>query len=1539
MYVRAESLKTFYVQTRYSTSNAGDQIGFFQDRLDGSISDDPCLLVVHSPYPELSRKEQRKTGHEHEVPSTHWGRGVGKTALLEAYADVGRGDKRVTVLPFLNVRDELDYTARNSFFEQCVVKSVLEEYGGWKYSLRYYQLRSLIERFSMFAHSSMLLLAAVVMSLLVPIGLKLIELVSKGPSQDGLAPMIQILTQYSDLLWLVCPVVLALWVFYFWADIRSDDAKKSRWTGSAPKSLHDLAVTASLNESVSSPEQVLQLVPQGKSLLLIIDDVDCIDTRSFNLLVDLFETAEKSENRHHMCLVLGYNPRNPELRRPGEGALPGKDALVAKLAKSEVDRNRNWWLVPVKALDLADLKGILWDFYQTSEAYPDDYSSVIEDLIDTIGEKYPADISEDTGLLLGFFIELDDRHAKMEHSPDEMSEASLLDEFDAYIHHDETEVRQTIDAIKRLDPSEGSLEFLKLMLAFQTHPVDATLMEELLKSAGFHEVKLYKQVLSSAHVGLVDTFPRQRRRYYRFRKAYLKQRLAMRWEDWTPSTEAKYCTNVFEALCDDRSLNNEQRWDPEQALKSATSEKSISEKAIEILTSQGLYYYQYYGHSDAGYALRFLGLEEGGALNKWLSLCEDVQGEDLWGFLYWNSTTRLNPYRHLKTSKLPSSTQLFSVPNLILNAATAYWITGRTSEAHHIIFQWKTIRSRLSSSHESKTVMSSFWSDSAQIDLLFAKTLLHRGRAGDWDTVEQLCLPYATEEPQARFYLANIRHYRRCATGYHLPPLRFSPDSETLEELLRIGVGNSSADVNRNLVRLRSLSTVCSAMWDRVPQQEFDVFDSIYNEPVDDDSWRLPTLGRHREGLGGATTLLTELIARPRARPQDLPPGGRAAEAELLFWEAIFLCHAGFQLALDIRLAVKEMRSSLEHGGQDRRLRAYLSLIKLIRDFVRCGLLNRDSEEQLEDKCTRIQKWVETPPENLPSDVVYSQIRTRIDTLYGDILQEGFNQAAELFAHASTIYQRLGHKQGQAEISFQRLTLTLAGAKFDSTLWQELLEDRGWARDEVGINLDSIRYYIVLAHASADQYMDLSVHAFQRAKALCSILGADLPEAVAGELAYSLGSLLANLGEGFRKGSETQALELMHEARRRYRSCLNGEDYVSKEDAQQRMLSIRWHLAELMRRKISTLPANSKDREDLIREAIKNCNQNIRETENRPGLRSDEMAARMIKGDLRGLQANWADAIHEYDLALEYFERQKDRFWVLQTSVHMFRAFRSKDVSSESPTDELHQRFTRVVRATEDFQQSLRRREYSPGFTNQSVFLEGCLLLGREADSPEFRRKWLLEAFDVYKHLGYFGRAILLDGPIRETAPTKEEMDRWQERLREASEQIDSRREKGDSDYWERVFAILQRYVPVQTPITDQSTVTPHQSRKLGYLRMGSALIEGKRFREAIEPLQQGISLIQPEEPEEVDFDLITKLRKAYRETRNHDKVPEIDRMHHRLKDVAHSRRYLRLANAYREKGWDEQWALLLATDVQNQDSRYYREAERLLNSPLARSA
>jgi len=1519
------SLKDFSVQQRFGIGSVrsryrDDRIAFLERTLKASVSGRPYLIIVHNPYPEPAQRETIRRGEE--IPYALSGRGVGKTALLEAFVDVAKTVDGCEVLAFLDNREKL--TDGDNFFEDFFVAEVLKQRLSWKDTSFFYNLASTFRRLGLVVRTSALMLGAFLTWLLSVLGLEIIKYFYDPKVQSGVNKLIQTLSQHRGWVWIAGPMLLIGWWLYFSGERDANQELNAAYLALGPISLMESHRKSQRERLLASPENLLSYLGRRKCCVLVVDDVDYLDSRSFDSILDLFQAVQDSNRKYRACIVLSFNPRNPLLWFP-------ERARIRELLSEEAIRGPESWLpICITPLDLEQLIEILCNYFRDSTP---------EKLIEVIGREDPEALQR-TGQLLGFFVWLETVLTKEQRSLEEVQEEELLNEFQRYIYRDEREVEQIIHAIRAQDNTGGALEFLKFMLAFQKYPVRVEFLERLLAEEGYNDPGLYERMLQSAPVRLVCK-GKNGYWHYEFREAYLKYRFLTGWGEWKDQS-AYYFTRVFDLLCSYKI------WEAEQALKSEPSKA-----AIEILYSQALYFYQYFGHSDAGYALRFLGLEKGGAAGKWLSLCEARvhEGKDLWDQVYWRPSTFLNPYRHYRTSRSPWRLPVgrdgwFFAPDLLINTATAYWLIGHTQTALDLLTnKWQWVKSHLSSNYPNHwsdkriTNFSNYFKEAdAEIDLLVARIRHHLGIGESWAMAIERCRPYIRGElpadqqqlALARFIAGNIRHYRHFAIGKLLSPLRFEPDGKTLEELLNVGVDKTADD----LVRLRALYTVSSSIWDSCLKAPMDAREVIRSgipfENVDREQ-----LDRLRQIIGEAIALLKEVRSRPKARPQDVPPGGRVAEAEFFFWEAVFLYQTCLLLASDIGCTVTQYRPTLDGGRWHTRLQVYDSLARLCIECVNYGLFSSEKQTSMLDRIFKFRDWIEDLLGESASDVKFGEVKRRLDDLYVEVLNDVARQATAYFLAADAIYRRLSHQQGHAEVLFQRgLMQFLTGSELDRTPWYELLMNSDQVTGELGFHLDRLYSHLTVAQAAEASNLFASISGYQNSMPWCLDIGPGLPRVIIGEVSYRLGHQFLVVEQV--RGAQENALVMMEEAHRRYEPHVDGAAFITQEDAFERMVDIRWSIAELTRRKAARLTLDDESRVGLLNRVEENCNWIINRTKEKAQFRSKEMSARAIKADSARLREDPKTAVQELGVAVEYYEREKDEFWLLQTLVMMCETIRSSKEARESLKDsEIVDYLNRLVRAAIPYVERFEKDHDSLRVVEKSIFFCACTLLGEvhyQHDRTDIAVRWLFTAFDLLTSLGIFGNAILLDDIIRRfLAVHKDEEDQkaYEERLVQASQQINPKSEDAD---WQRVGAILRGYFPVRI------TATAHLQEKRDCLRMSTAMIELENVKEAIGALERGIELIERDNPEDVDFELLVKLREAYRIAGNHEKVADVNRQRQELKDIAQSRDFLQLAEKYLEKDLDAQWALEVATDVSFRDSQWYRRAKRLLDELCART-
>lgn len=1512
------SLKEFSVHYRFGIRSAqrpwrDDKIAFLERTLKASISGKPYLVIVHSPYPEPTYWEAFQRGKE--IPYALSGRGVGKTALLEAFVEIAKSDERCEVLDFIDNRERL--TEGVNFFEDFLIKEILNRRRGWKDTPLYWGVISMLCRFRLFLGTSLSALSSFVIWLTTILGLRIGQYFYNPNVRTGINNVIRVLSPYQG--WL-CVIGLVLFVLCCLVELEVNEELRTRYRALDSASLMENHKKRLRERLSSKPENLLSYISPHKCLVLVIDDIDYLDSRSFDSILDLFEAVRSLDHKYRMCVVLSFNPRNLALR------LPERARIRELLADESVKATESWLPICITPLDLEQLIEILCEYFE---------SLIPERFINIIGKEYPEALQR-TGQLLGFFVRLETILAKQQRSLEEIQEEELLNEFAQYIYRDEREVERIISAIKAQDNTGGALELLKFVLAFLRHPARVEFVEKLLAEEGYTDLKLYEKILENAPIRLIHKV-KEERWFYKFRERYSRYLLFTGWGEWKDQA-IYYITKVFDLLCDEKKWE----WGPEQALKSEPSKA-----AIEILYSQGLYFYQYYGHSDAGYALRFLGLDGGGALAKWLSLCEAYvrEGEDLWDVIYWKATTFLNPYRNYRTSKSPPA--WFFAPDLLITAATAYWLTGDTKATLNLLIdRWQWVKSHLSSNYPDEwpdqwvaECRKNFKRANAEIDLLLARILHHLGKGDSWTKAIERCRPYIRGElfadqqqlAQARFIAANIKHYRHFATGKLLPPLRFRPDSKVLEELLNVG-RDKIADA---LVRLRALYSVSSSIWDECLKAPIATREAIKGIPFENIDHTQLDLFRQIVTEGIALVKDTkEDWSRLKERPQDIPPGGRAAEAELFFWEAVFLYQRCLLLAADIGCTVTQYRPTLDGGKWFAKLQAYDALAQLCAECVNCGLFSREDQATLLDRISKFRDWIRDllkKERSAPPPITFKIIKQRLENLYTEVLDKASSQSNDAFLAADAIYRRLDHKQGYAEVLFQRgLMQFLTNSQPDRMPWKELLRKSNQVTDELGFHLDRLRSYLTIAKAAEASDVFLSIDGYRNSMPWCSDEGPGLPKVIIGELSYSLGHLFLIVEQV--RGAQEAALGLMEKARRRYEPYLDGASFITREDAFKRMVDIRWNIAELTKRKAAMLAPDDESRIGLLNRAEENCNWIVNRTKGKSQFKSWEMQARVIKADLAHLKGDFKTAVQELTTLIEYYEREKDEFWLLQTLTSMCWSFKEAYESlSESEVFNYFNYLNKLVGVAMPYAKRFERDQRSLSVPEKVVFFQACHLLGRVGRRPDFAVKWLFKAFDILTSLGLFGNAILLDDdihPVLMVHKGNQVQKAYEERLIRASLRIDPKSEAAD---WQRVGAILRRYF-IQIP------VTAHLQEKQDCLRAYEAMVRLGNMPGAISALEKGRDLIDQDNPGDVDLKLLERLHDAYRKAHDHEKVADVDRQRQKLKDIAQSRDFLLLAEKYLEEDWDAQWALEFATDVSFKDSQYYRRARRLLEKLRATS-
>lgn len=371
------TFRDFYVEKRFRAD-----ITNLEKALKDSASGRTRLVVVHSL----------------ETTPAHWGRGVGITPLLEAFVKRAPKVAKCQLLDFMDIRSNRTDSHRK-FFEKVLVEKVLDKQESRKEAFRHY-CRSALARLEMFLQSSIRWTVALIVSIFIPIFIPIVVAVLRTNDLVIGPNLVQVWDQYHGWLWVVSSVVLvlvlvlALSLLSFRETIRDDTTgKRTQWDKSAPEALKNDVRETRRDQLLRSPEglpkNILRslsrrrlLFPKKRKqcLLLVVDDVDCIDGNSVNLILELFETARVLEREHRVCVVLGYNPAaNPDDLRSSEESQVHASLFQAPTT-IDIHGEESRVFVSLPRLELDVLTELLCEYFDSSDPVR---------LIDLIKEQHP----------------------------------------------------------------------------------------------------------------------------------------------------------------------------------------------------------------------------------------------------------------------------------------------------------------------------------------------------------------------------------------------------------------------------------------------------------------------------------------------------------------------------------------------------------------------------------------------------------------------------------------------------------------------------------------------------------------------------------------------------------------------------------------------------------------------------------------------------------------------------------------------------------------------------------------------------------------------------------------------------------------------------------------------------------------------------------------------------------------------------------------------------------------------------------------------
>jgi len=1511
------------------------------------------IVVIHTPFPESEATEQDSSTEEEQKSSL--GQGSGKSDLLYLIQERVKERQDCSVIGFIGNHDKLvngvDFY-KDIFLDELAKSDRRLMHPAW-HSLHVLGRTglSLYGRISLILTVAAPIFGGVIAYTLSLLGFRALEFIVDPKNQPLLANIFALYQQYQGILFAFALVGLLVGITYAVGMIIRDNALAQKWE-SIGYSYSEAQQVSDLKEKLSvEQEQILKrFCKQGRTLVLLIDDVDLMDALSFERLLNLYDQASESQ-RWSVLFVLTFNPRNPTLYQFE------KSRIRQALDPINI-RDKQWTSIQLELPTPERMRTWLWGYYRHPRAV---------ELMDILERNYPEACSN-AGLVLSFFRGYFDKQLSAKDRIAEIDRERICQEFEKYLHRDRRIAQDIITAISESEHAEGCLEMLKYLLAFKRPRVRCEHLRSIMSRTRYKDVETYENVLLSEKINLLKKMYIDGNSTLVFRSPYLRSILETGWEQWRDNA-ARYYDEVFLGLHRFPRFKD----DPVLALEAAPSKL-----AIDVLYWTGEYYYRYYGSSDAGYALRFYALEHGGALGKWWELCKDAmenQG-DLWGLVHWKVEARINPY-HLWSGQSPPAFTF--APDMILTAGHLYWMVGQWKTAETIWTDyWPQVRDRLSPAPTEELAKRLRTAD-AEIQASLAEMFYEVGEKGYWDRASALCISLLEQMPRestvsqrARVVLALLRHYRSTGIGNELPPYRFLYPNVKLDNLEsvyksipRLGIPKprSGEKIGSGIDRLRVLHALAESLWQMLMPYQYPLPREIDLNKVGSVALDPDLLERFAQILKEEQDSLKEIHEYRRSQRKSTLPDGRAKEGDLLLYEGYFLLARARHFCIVALLEFakyKNILASSKPSEVQQRFDTYYAIANLLNDFCVHNLLEAKPSTQFMDLFSKLEQ-IEMRFASLQASAKREEER-KARNILSQLYTVGWNsilgQAREKFRFAETIYQRLSHQQGIAAATFG---MALAEREFsaqtlfgDRPAWVDTFERFfRWNSEEMGYHLDNLRAHIAIAQWAWSHDLYRAVKEFQCAEAWAISERLGLPKAIAGEIFFQIGSLIGNMESA--PFSDDYVLSAFDQAAKYLDALGDSLPYINDREIADRRITIHWWLAELSRRKAES----EKDpalREKHLKRVISECNYVINRSRGDAERATSENLARLVRGRALASRGEVYEGFLEIEKALEHFVG-KDLFHTLQTldkssrvddivpmlekSKEPFHALQaltallnlaiqgSKDPNWSKCVDRCSRRYFPALKQLAG--EYLSRQEML-GTVERLALYRACRLLGSllaNAKMYDQALVWLNATFSLLESLQLFGEAILLDHiirPVYEALGDVNGLEEHRRRVIEAGQRLDPTREEIP---FSLIGPILRRYAHL-TFAESQHIQTKRECLERAQHALRS---EEPEIDPAIELLERARTLMDSGDPEDIDLDILQQLRDAYYQKGDTAKAIEIEENLRMLRSVIQSRDFLALARYYKSIGGNYEWALEIAAKAS--PSNQYSEQAKAEQGPI----
>lgn len=1495
------------------------------------------IVLLHSTFPQEHLGPIMESGSvSQENPGI--GDGCGKSDLIRLIEHEYGKNREFTVTSFVNNRDNA--VEGVNFYEDIFLPEVIKRKRIiLPHHKRYISafsifLNNLFKRLLLLIHVATRSFVAILVYVLTFLGFKSVEFFA-NPIGQTLLDRVSRFVDANQNLFLFCGAVLLIWwIFDAFGKIRSDEKLLVSWNSMGiPESANNW-LRSQTEILTGSPERILRFFSKRHVWLLLVDDIDVMDANSFTLLMNLFERAQGS-SKYALCLVLTCNPRNPMFSRPERRPIWRKiEAWYHGDAEGEI--------IELHMPKYEELLTWLLQYTQTLET---------RRILSVLRRRYPS-LSKDTGLLLSFFVKLDQKTSLRE-LDSSFDETRIAEEFESFLNRDKRVAQDIVGIIERKENGQEILEVLKYVLAFKRQTVRVDHLQKILQRNKLSISRLCEKVLLGDDIDLLKKVHLNGLVCYQFRYPYLRTVLDTDWKEWRRDASSYY-TRVFEGL----NQVTRSKDDPELAF-----DAEPSKLAIDVLFRAAEYHHRYYGATDAAYALRFCGLDRGGALGKWRQLTSSAleNGEDLQGLISWSSQARYNPLRYWSGEVYPIETY---APELVLTAGRLYWMSGDFKTAEYVLaILWPEIKENLAATSERLT------RTDLEIRATLAEMYYAVGEPGYWDNGRDICMFLRDEAQNDGNYtpillLSLMRHYREVGVGNEHLPLRFLSPQYKFDSLEK-----TCADIPSNTFeRLPALYVLADAIWQALVKFPHQIPATIQLEEITHLEVDHALLDKFTDIIKQLSQSIHDLRQHRTTQRKQAILRGRVGEGDLLRWESmlLFLRFRHFSLVSRIELGrYADVLNSTEPSKFPQRRRIY---VETARSLQRC-LCACERFGPLPDRFYSIIDRLETLMGEGTGERVGDESTSRryIEKLYYIGCDFIKCQAQQRFRMAEAIYQQLGCTQGIAATKFMQAVLSFS--TWQPSITDEMPEDNysmlhpieyadapktpewvetferyfRYSHGELGYTLDEMRGHLLLADWASSHDLYAAVLNYQFADKWTQPEGLGLPTIYDAETNLQIGRCVGNMENA--PFSDSYTFEVFDKAASSLDKLEETPSYIEYPLLNQQRLDIHWWLAELSSRQAER-ESNLDDKKRLMARAIAECNFVANRAQKDKRYAGLENLARLVKGRVLGRQGDFLKGFHEIERAFIFFDRNKDipnKLQALVALVHLVEQYHETDAGPKwlSCIDNTQRRYypalfetvAPLLPSATDFTPTYRIITFRAGhICARQLWYRGALDDRRLAgESLRAAKEWYGYLFRILESLGLYGAAILLDHemrPVLEMLNDTESLNQHKQRLLNAARLMDPSREKIP---FPQISSILRSYASVLF----DDTVTPTSKQDCIVQARHALGLSPPEIQSAATILEQGLIEINEHDPLPIDLEMSELALNVNAQLGLAERVSDLAQKVARMRDIMQSRDFLQLADYYRDSGGDYVWALQIACKVQYRNEYSQRAKAQL---PLVNS-